>query len=49
MNEQVHTEYDKYAEHVGHDIEIVMYGAGENVAIECMDCYVIIASEDLTP
>jgi len=40
------TTYDKIAQHVGHDVEIVSYADGENVAIECLDCGEIIFDAD---
>ncbi len=28
--------------HVGHKVEVVVYGNEENVAIECMDCMEVL-------
>jgi len=38
--------YQKILEHLGHTIEIASYGQGLNVAIECIDCYVVIIDRD---
>jgi len=44
---------DKALEHAGHNIEIVFYrgpkGEPVNVAVECVDCYVVIVDEDVEP
>ncbi len=32
--------------HVGHEIECVTYGDGENVVLECIDCGEILLSYD---
>lgn len=38
---------DKVSQHIGHNIEIVTYGNPPvNVAIECEDCWVVIADCD---
>lgn len=35
-------------EHVGHEVEVVTYGADTplNVAIECVDCYEVLLDFD---
>ena len=41
--------YLKMIGHVGHNIECVTYGIGDdidNVAIECIDCGVVIVDEN---
>jgi len=38
--------YDKLAEHIGHNVVVVTYGDGENVAIECEDCCTVLVDED---
>ena len=40
--------FNQYRRHVGHHIEIAMYGDGQCVAIECMDCCEIIEDADLS-
>ena len=32
--------------HLGHEIELVSYGKGQNVAIECLDCQTVIVDCD---
>lgn len=39
-------DYTKAVEHVGHHIVIETYGNGSAVAIECLDCYAVIADAD---
>jgi hypothetical protein len=36
---------ERLLEHVGHNVVIVTY-AGENVALECEDCYEVIMDFD---
>ena len=38
--------YELIAAHVGHDLECVQYGDGENVAIECTTCNQVIVNAD---
>jgi hypothetical protein len=41
--------YDELVECVGHDIECVVYGNGNdirNVSVECMDCYMVLLDYD---
>lgn len=38
--------YEGLLEHVGHDVEIVEYGDGNNIAVECMDCCEVIVDFD---
>jgi hypothetical protein len=38
--------YDEIHLHIGHEIEVVQYGDGVNVAIECLTCQQVIASVD---
>lgn len=33
-------------EHVGHELEVVSYGAGMNVTIECIDCGCVLIEAD---
>lgn len=37
--------FEKLSDHVGHDVEIVLY-AGENVSVECLDCGEVIIDRD---
>jgi hypothetical protein len=39
----------KIWEHKGHEIEIVTYADNSNLAIECVDCYVVIGDTDIQP
>jgi len=34
--------YEDLLRHVGHRIECVTYAGGENVALECEDCYEVL-------
>jgi hypothetical protein len=38
--------YRKLRAHVGHSIVCTLYGEGENVAIECEDCYEVLIDFD---
>jgi hypothetical protein len=41
--------FDKYIQHVGHKIEVVYYGPKlnpVNVAIECVDCDLVLTDEN---
>lgn len=35
-------DYKSLACHIGHNIECASYADGENVAVECMDCNVVL-------
>lgn len=37
--------YDRIAAHVGHEVAVVSYGEGLNVAVECIDCGEILFDE----
>ncbi len=37
-----HDLYVKLLPHVEHTIEVANYGEGENIAVECMDCCVVL-------
>lgn len=39
------SEFELLKNHVGHEIECVMYG-DENISIECMDCSEVLYSID---
>ena len=34
--------FEDMAEHVGHEIQMVMYGDDVNVAVECVDCSMVL-------
>ncbi len=34
--------YEKIIDHVGHEIEVVTYADGDEVNIECIDCYIVL-------
>lgn len=38
--------YESLKSHVGHKIACVMYGDGENVAVECEDCCEVLMDYD---
>lgn len=38
--------YDKIVPHLGHTIEVVSYGWGQNVSVECVDCHEVIVDAD---
>lgn len=38
--------YDDLAEHYGHNIEVAIYGEGDNVAIECNECNEVLLDFD---
>lgn len=38
--------YEKLHGHLGHRIELVVYGDGEQIAVECEDCNAVLTSED---
>ena len=39
-------EFEQLRAHVGHDVEVVIYGDGVNISVECMDCNEVIYSID---
>lgn len=41
------TVYDGLVAHLGHQLEIVSYGDGDNVALECTDCHVVLLDADV--
>lgn len=38
--------YTDLKEHIGHNIRCVQYGDGDNVAVECEDCHVVLLDYD---
>lgn len=38
--------HEELLAHVGHDIELVSYGSGGNVTIECIDCGTVLVDVD---
>ena len=38
--------YNELADHYGHGVEIAMYGEGDNVAIECVECNEVLLDYD---
>lgn len=36
--------FERLRSHVGHQIEVAIYGDGQNVSIECVDCYEVLYS-----
>lgn len=38
--------YDELVSHAGHRIECVVYGDNQNVAVECVDCSIILLDFD---
>lgn len=40
------SEFERLRCHVGHNIEIAIYGGDCNVSIECIDCYEVLYSAD---
>jgi hypothetical protein len=38
--------YSDIAEHLGHKIEVAIYGQQDNAAIECADCYSVLVDFD---
>jgi hypothetical protein len=38
--------YSDIAEHLGHNLEVAIYGQEDNAAIECVDCYVVLVDFD---
>ena len=38
--------YEELSEHYGHSLEVVMYGEGVNVALECNDCNEVLLDYD---
>ena len=39
-------EFERLRAHVGHDVEVAIYGDGVNVSVECIDCCEVIYSVD---
>ena len=39
--------YEKLRYHIGHDVEIVSYGDGIDISLECNDCGCVIFDTDL--
>lgn len=39
--------WNKLAAHIGHDVEIVTYGNGMDICLECLDCGEIILDAEL--
>lgn len=39
-------EFERLCNHVGHEIEVALYGGDKNVSIECMDCCEVLYSLD---
>lgn len=39
-------DYEDLAQHVGHQLECVRYGSGQNVAVECLDCCCVLVDFD---
>jgi hypothetical protein len=38
--------YNELASHFGHPLDIAIYGVGNNVAIECMECNEVLLDFD---
>jgi hypothetical protein len=38
--------YNDLAEHFGHSLTVALYGEGDNVAIECEECYEVLLDFD---
>lgn len=38
--------YNDLAEHYGHSLTVALYGEGDNVAIECEECYDVLLDFD---
>lgn len=38
--------FEELSAHLGHEIEVADYGNGQNIAIECMDCFEVILDFD---
>jgi hypothetical protein len=39
--------YDDLLTHIGHDIEVAVYGQSDNVALECVTCYEVLIDFDM--
>ena len=39
--------YEIMSKHVGHHVEVVDYGDGENMALECEDCNCVLFDTDV--
>ena len=39
--------HDKYKQHLGHKIECVQYGDGQNISIECIECCEVLDDAEL--
>lgn len=37
--------FERYQRHIGHNVEVVAYGE-DSVAIECMDCHIVLADAE---
>ena len=40
------SEFTRLLSHVGHNIEVAVYGDNHNVSVECVDCYEVLYSVD---
>ncbi len=38
--------YEQLRNHIGHTIECVEYGGGDNIAVECVDCCEVLLDFD---
>lgn len=45
--DQPTTLYKILERHIGHDVEIVSYGDGINISLECNDCGCVIFDTDI--
>ena len=45
--DQPTTLYKMLERHIGHDVEIVSYGDGVNISLECNDCGCVIFDTDV--
>ena len=40
------SEFDRVLSHLGHKLEVAVYGDNENVAIECLTCMEVVVDYD---
>jgi hypothetical protein len=38
--------FDRVLSHLGHELEVAIYGDNENVAIECLTCMEVVVDYD---
>ena len=44
--EMTMSNFDRVLSHLGHELEVAVYGDNENVAIECLTCMEVVVDYD---